>query len=108
MDYQTHVGLASTGMVTINGARTANLNGVNYTATGLSPSTSYFFQVYSVTSANIQGVNAQRVTGQTLAPRESVNLMQILYFLPVNFEGVGEEIQCAIYPHTLEKLHAIA
>ena len=78
VDYRTHVGLASTGMSIINGARTVN-SGLSYTATGLSPSTSYYFQVYSVTSANRQGMNAQRVTGQTLAPRESISCNLILY-----------------------------
>lgn len=36
-------------------------NGGNYTQTGLSPGVRYFFQVYTVTSKYLEGINANRI-----------------------------------------------
>lgn len=56
----------------INGARTGG-TGTSYTASDLLPRTSYYFKVYSVTSANIQGINANRLIAQTDGPCECVS-----------------------------------
>ncbi len=60
--YRSHVGFSSTGRVLATGISDT---GTSYTRTGLTAGTSYFFQVYSVTSTNIQGRIAERFYATT-------------------------------------------
>jgi hypothetical protein len=62
VDYNVYVfNISESEFETINGVLFNGSSGgnTNYTATGLTPDTFYGFQVFSVTSENIQGIGSQ-------------------------------------------------